>query len=148
MSLQFFSSAFDNNSVIPENYTCDGINVSPPLQISGVPENCKSLVLIVNDPDATIGSWTHWLLWNIDPSTTEIFENSIPLGSVVGLNDFKEIGWGGPCPPTGNHQYQFKLYALDTILEFETGASLEDIELAMIGHIIEQTEFNGYYSRS
>jgi Raf kinase inhibitor-like YbhB/YbcL family protein len=148
MSLQISSTAFENNSNIPEKYTCDGINVNPPLQIFNVPENAKSLALIVNDPDAPAGQWTHWLVWNIDPKTADIFENSTPLGSAVGINDFKEVSWGGPCPPTGNHQYQFKLYALDQLLHLEHGSTLEQLEDAMLGHVVDQAEYVGYYSRS
>lgn len=147
MSLHLSSPVFENNAAIPEKYTCDGINVNPPLVISNVPENAQSLVLVVNDPDAPAGQWSHWLVWNIDPTTTEIYENSTPIGAAVGLNDFKDIGWGGPCPPTGNHQYQFKLFALDAKLQLEHGATLCALEDAMLGHVIEQTEYNGYYSR-
>lgn len=148
MHLTISSSAFENNAPIPSTYTCDGLNINPPLQISGVPENCKSLVLIVDDTDSAQGHWTHWLLWNIDPTTTEILENSTPIGAVRGQNDFKDSGWGGPCPPTGNHQYQFKVFALDTLLELESGSTYEQLEDAMLGHVIEQAEYNGYYTRS
>jgi hypothetical protein len=147
MNLKITSPAFENNGPIPSTYTCDGINVNPQLEISGVPENCKSLVLIVNDPDSTAGHWTHWLLWNIDPNITTVLENSTPLGAVKGMNDFKDLGWGGPCPPVGNHQYQFKVYALDSLIELEAGSTHEQLDDAILGHVIEQAEYNGYYSR-
>lgn len=147
MVLKFTSPVFENNASIPEKYTCDGLNVSPPFNIEGVSDLAQSLVLIVEDQDADQGIWSHWLLWNIDPKTTEIHENSLPMGATVGMNDFKDIGWGGPCPPTGNHQYQFKLFALDTILHLESGSTKEQLEDAMLGHVIEHAELNGYYSR-
>lgn len=148
MTLLISSPAFENNSSIPSTYTCDGLNVSPPLEFSGAPENSKSLALVVLDTDAVTGRWIHWLVWNIDPTTTEVPENSKPLGSISGQNDFKDLGWGGPCPPTGNHEYTFVLYALDTVLELESGATFEQLEDAMLGHVIEKAEYSGFYSRT
>jgi Raf kinase inhibitor-like YbhB/YbcL family protein len=148
MSLKLTSPAFENNTEIPSKFTCDGINVSPPLLIEEAPVNTASFVLIVDDPDAPTGTWSHWLLWNIDANTTEIYENSTPLGATIGVNDFKDLGWGGPCPPTGNHQYQFKLFALDNTLQLEAGATQADLEEAMLGHVLEQAVLNGYYARA
>ncbi len=146
MSLSLTSQAFQNNETIPAKYTCDGINVNPPLEISGAPENTKSFVLIVDDPDAAAGDWVHWMLWNIPAPTTEILENSIPLGAKVAMNDFKELGYGGPCPQKGKHQYQFKLYALDVELDVdpETVESKQDLEIYMGTHIIDMALLNGY----
>lgn len=149
MVLKLTSPAFENNGNIPSQYTCDGINVNPPLIIEGVPENTVTLALIVDDPDAAGGDWVHWILWNIPPDTTEILENSMPLQAQTGVNDFKETGYGGPCPPTGKHQYSFKLFALSIPLVFENETvTKSDIDLEMQGHIIEMATLNGYYSRS
>lgn len=141
------SSAFGNNQNIPSKYTCDGDDINPPLAISDVPEGVKSLVLIIDDPDAPAGDWVHWTLWNIDPGTKDIAENSIPAGGVEGMTDFGKPGWGGPCPPTGVHHYQFKLYALDSELGLGTNAKKADIEKAMEGHILGQTQLVGLYQR-
>ena len=141
------SSVFENNGNIPSKYTCDGENVNPPLEISEVPENTKSLVLIVDDPDAPMGTWVHWTVWNISPKTTEISENSVPEGAVEGITDFGKPGYGGPCPPSGTHRYFFKLYALDTTLDLGSSAKAKDIEKAMEGHILDKAELVGLYSR-
>ena len=149
MALILTSQAVDNNGLIDPRYTCDGLNVNPPLSISGVPENTKSLALIVDDLDAMQGDWVHWVLWNIQPSCTEILENSVPLGAQIGVTDFKEYTYGGPCPPNGKHNYQFKLYALDTIFTSEEIkiVTKQDLELHMEGHIIEMAILNAFYSR-
>lgn len=136
--MKLTSPAFQNNAVIPARYTCDGENVNPPLTISEVPAGTQSLALIVHDPDAPRGNWTHWLLWNIDPATTSIAENSVPAGAVQGVTDFGSAAWGGPCPPSGTHRYIFTLYALDAKLDLS----------AMQGHILEEAELVGNYQRS
>jgi len=141
------SSAFKNNSNIPSKYTCDGENINPPLSISGVPENTQSLVLVVEDPDAPMGTFTHWTIWNISSQTTEIPENSVLTGATEGKTDFGRVGWGGPCPPSGTHRYFFKLYALDTKLDLVGGASKTELEKAMEGHILAGAELIGLYSR-
>lgn len=146
-SMQITSNAFEHNSEIPSIYTCDGQNISPPLQITSVPEGTQSLVLIVDDPDAPRGDWVHWLLWNIDPSITEIAENSVPANAIEGTTDFGSTGWGGPCPPSGSHRYFFKLYALDGLLDLAAVAAKADLESAMQGHILAQTELIGLYQR-
>ena len=142
------STAFQNNGSIPSKYTCDGSDINPPLVIENVPAGAKSLALIVDDPDAPMGTWVHWLVWNISPHTTGIKENDVPKGALSGLNDFKKQSYGGPCPPSGTHRYFFKLYALDSILSLSSGAKKADLEKAMKGHIISQSQIIGLYKRS
>ncbi len=146
-NMKITSPAFENNQAIPAKYTCDGENVSPPLGISGVPAGAESLVLIADDPDAPRGTWVHWLLWNIDSSTSEIAEGSVPPGAVEGATSFGKPGWGGPCPPSGTHRYFFKLYALDKKLEFPASADKAQLEQALEGHILERAELVGLYQR-
>lgn len=141
------SSVFANGENIPKKYTCDGVNINPPLTISEVPGEAKSLVLIVDDPDAPMGTWLHWSVWNIDPSTREIPENSIPTGAAEGETDFGTSGYGGPCPPAGAHRYVFRLYALDKILNLESGAKLRELKTATEGHVIDETRLTGIYER-
>lgn len=142
-SMKLTSTAFTGE--IPPVYTCDGQNINPPLSISEVPAEAQSLVLIVDDPDAPRGDWVHWLVWNISPATTEISENSVP--GTEGTTDFGEIGWGGPCPPSGVHRYFFKLYALDTSLDLPTSTTKADLLAAMEGHILVTNELIGTYQR-
>lgn len=141
------SPAFKNNEFIPVEYTCAGDNVNPSLQISDVPPNTQSLALIVDDPDAPMGTWTHWTLWNIDPKTVEIKENSIPVGAIQGVTSWGKPGYGGPCPPSGTHRYFFKLFALDTTLNLDSAAQVSDLYSAFQNHIIAQTEFMGKYKK-
>ena len=145
--MKIISSAFEQGQSVLPQYTCDGENVNPPLSISDVPENAQSLVLISDDPDAPAGVWVHWIVWNIDPKTTEIAENSIPSGAVEGTTSFGKTEYGGPCPPSGEHRYFFRLYALDTKLDLDSSADKAKIEAAMQGHILEQAELMGLYSR-
>ena len=145
-SMQISSTAFEHNQNIPSKYTCDGENISPPISISEVPEDTKTLALIVDDPDAPSKTWVHWLVWNIDPETSEIEEGSAPTG-LEGTTDFGRTGWGGPCPPSGTHRYFFKLYALDSELNLDSSATKEDLEAAMESHILEQTELIGLYQK-
>ncbi|NWF75542.1 MAG: YbhB/YbcL family Raf kinase inhibitor-like protein [Nitrospirae bacterium] len=145
--LKISSPVFKNNEYIPQKYTCDGMDINPPLLIENVPEKAKSLVLIVDDPDAPRRVWVHWVLWNIDPKTKEIKEDYILKGAIQGLNDFKKHDYGGPCPPSGTHRYFFKLYALDTTLNLSSNSTKSDLEKAMKGHIIEQTQIIGLYKR-
>jgi Raf kinase inhibitor-like YbhB/YbcL family protein len=147
-NMKISSSAFGHNQPIPPQYTCDGADQNPPLEISGVPDGTKGLALIVDDPDAPAGDWVHWLVWNIDPSVTEIAENSVPSGGVEGTTDFNRTGWGGPCPPSGTHRYQFKLYALDTPLDLNAKARKAELERAMQGHVLEQVLLVGTYQKS
>jgi Raf kinase inhibitor-like YbhB/YbcL family protein len=141
------SSAFANNATIPSKYTCDGDNVNPPLTFSGVPKEAKSLVLLVEDPDAPGGTYHHWSVYNIPPTTSGIAENSKPAGS-EGITDFGTAQYGGPCPPNGSHHYHFKLYALDTMLELSSKATFNEIQNAMTNHAISSSELIGLYSRS
>ena len=146
------SPAFKNNTAIPKKFTCDlpaqaGGNVNPHLSFSDMPKGTKTLALIVDDPDAPVGLWVHWMLWNISPDTAEIKEGSVPEGAVEGLTSFGRPGYGGPCPPDGEHRYFFKLYALDTELDLPATADKEVLEEAMVGHVLDKAELIGLYSR-
>ncbi len=143
-SIKVSSSAFASNGSIPGKYTCDGQNINPPLEFEGIPEEAESLVLIVDDPDAPTKTFTHWIVWNIEP-VAKIEEDSIP--GVEGLNDFKKIGYGGPCPPSGTHRYFFRVYALDKNLDLKAGAGRKNLENEMIGHIIAEGELMGKYRK-
>ena len=141
------SPAFVDNGAIPAQYTCDGRDVNPPLLIENVPAAARSLALIVDDPDAPAGMWVHWVVWNIDPKSVEIGENSVPPGAAQGKNDWRRNSYGGPCPPSGAHRYFFKLYALDTSLSLGAGTTKADLEKAMQGHVIAQAQLIGIYKR-
>lgn len=145
--LQLESFAFKHNKYIPEKFTCDGEDINPTLLIKNVPSGTKSLALIVDDPDAPVGTWVHWVVWNIDPNTSEIKENTVPKGAQQGVNDFRKHDYGGPCPPSGTHRYFFKLYALDTMLNLSSNTKKGDLEKAMKGHILEKAEIIGLYKR-
>lgn len=145
--MKLTSPAFENNQLIPQKYTCDGEDISPPLEVREVPKEAKSLVLIVDDPDASAGTWVHWVVYNIDPSVISIEEDTVPRGGVEVMNDFGKKAYGGPCPPTGPHHYYFKLYAVDKMLEVDSLANKEDVEMAMQGSILEQAELVGIYQR-
>jgi len=143
------SEAFDSGGVIPRKYGYKNGNLSPPLKISGVPENTSSLALIMDDPDAmgVVGKvWVHWVLWNIGPNVVELKENSIPSDCLEGETDFGEISYGGPAPPDKEHTYIFKLYALDQKLDADKGSTKKQIEEAMKNHIIAETRLEGKYS--
>lgn len=146
-ALSIASPAFSHGGMIPPKHTCDGADVNPPLSIGNVPENTKSLALIVDDPDAPMGTWVHWVMWNVEPGTEEIPENSVPKGALQGTNDFRKQSYGGPCPPSGTHRYFFKVYALDTVLSLAAGATKAKLENAMKGHVIGQAELVGRYKR-
>lgn len=141
------STAFQHNEQISRKYTCDGENHNPPLTFSKVPENAQSLALIVEDPDAPAKVFTHWLIYNMPSATIQILENQVPENCMLGMTDFGKTAYGGPCPPSGTHRYFFKLYALDSILDLPEGASKEEIEKKMQGHIIESAELIGLYKR-
>jgi Raf kinase inhibitor-like YbhB/YbcL family protein len=140
------SSAFHQGGDIPAKFTCDGGHTSPPLQITGIPSEAKSLVVIADDPDAPSGVFTHWLVWNIPPQTNSVAEGSAPKG-VHGTNDFGKSGYGAPCPPTGAHRYYFRVFALDRELALPSGAKRSQLEAAMKGHVIAQGELMGRYAR-
>ena len=145
-SISITSPSFQPGGDIPPKFTCNGTNVSPELQISSVPNEAKSLVLIVDDPDAPRGLFTHWIVWNVDSKTTRVAENSSPTAGVQGINDFGKRNYGGPCPPSGTHRYFFKIFALDTKLELKPGARRAELDTAMRGHILAQGELMGRYS--
>lgn len=156
MALTIASSAFTDRGEIPAKYTCDGQDISPPLSWSGVPSKAKSLVLIVDDPDAPDPkaprmTWVHWVLYNLPPTTSGLPEgvspSQLPAGTKEGLNDWGRTGYGGPCPPIGRHRYFFKLYALDTVLPDLGRPTKQALEKAMAGHILEQAELIGTYQR-
>jgi len=143
--LQLSSPLFENNGNFPVDCTCDGKEINPPLQIRGVPENVKSLALILRDPDAPSGTFYHWLVWNIDPNTKLIAADSIPEGAIQGLNSAHQNIYFGPCPPSGTHRYYFDLYALDIKLALPETTTASELIKAMQGHILAQTELMARY---
>lgn len=146
-TMQISSTAFENNNTIPKDYTCDGANINPPLNFANVPAGTKSLALLVDDSDAPAGTWTHWLLYNMDPSISGISEDSIPGDAVQGTTSFGTAMWGGPCPPSGTHRYFFKLFALDTVLETNQALNATKFSELINGHIIDNAELIGLYNR-
>lgn len=153
MNLNIKSPSFSQGQPIPTKHTCDAEDISPALQWNEVPEVAKSIALICDDPDAPMGTWVHWVLYDLPATETSLTENvekkeELPNGAKQGRNDFKKIGYGGPCPPKGNpHRYFFKLYALDIALNLKSGATKSDVENAMKGHIIAQGQLMGTYKR-
>lgn len=141
------SPVFAADGHIPPSYTCEGDDVNPPLVFSGTPPAAKSLALIMDDPDAPMGTWVHWLVWNIRPETAGIQEDSVPQGAVQGKNDWHRNDYGGPCPPSGTHRYFFKLYALDAFLDLPAGTAKKELERAMEGHIIARAVLVGLYKK-
>ena len=152
-TMQLTSTAFAEGQAIPSKYTCDGQNVSPPLSWTGAPAGTKSLALIIDDPDAPSGTWVHWLVYDLPDTARDLPEGLpksqyIPGGAKQGLNDFKHLGYGGPCPPAGKaHRYYLKLYALDRVLELKPGATKKDIERAMEKHTLAEGQLMGTYKR-
>ncbi len=142
--MKLTSPSFKHNEMISRQFTCQGEDINPELNISGIPEGAKSLALIVDDPDAPRKTWVHWVVFDI-PVLDTITENSIP--GRQGYNDFDRNDYGGPCPPSGTHRYFFKLYALDTLLNLPEGTKKEDLEKAMEGHILAQAEIIGLYKK-
>ena len=152
MTLQLTSSAFSQGDPIPTKYTCDGDDVSPPLAWGDPPEGTASFALINDDPDAPVGTWVHWVLYNLPADARSLPEavpadSELPDGSRHGQNSWRRPGYGGPCPPGGTHRYFFKLYALDTALDLPSDANKEEVLKAMEGHILGQTELMGVYTR-
>jgi len=145
--LTITSSAFINNGKIPIEYTCKGKGIGPALKIENIPPQTQSLVLIMDDPDAPIGVFTHWLIWNIAPDTSEIKENSVPVNAVVGLNSRGENKYTPPCPPSGTHRYFFKIFALGTTLNLPRETSQKQLEEAINEHIIDSGELIGLFNR-
>jgi Raf kinase inhibitor-like YbhB/YbcL family protein len=152
-SMQITSTAFSEGAQIPPKYTCEDRNVSPPLKWSGVPKGTRSLVLIADDPDAPAGTWIHWVMYDLPQDSEELAEDtpkseSLSNGAKQGMNSFRQLGYGGPCPPPGKaHRYFFKLYALDTVLNLKPAASSKDVERAMEKHVLGEGHLMGTYKR-
>jgi len=142
------SPVFKDSESIPVKYTCQGDNISPPLKIEGVPMDAKSIVLMMDDPDAPAGIWDHWIIWDINPTTSDIQADSVPRGGIEGLNSFRKTTYSGPCPPSGVHRYFFKLYALDKLLGLQPISGKNDVLSAMDGHILAETKLLGTYKKS
>lgn len=150
MSLKLTSPAFQHEGLIPHRYSKDGGNISPPLAWTDVPQETKSLALILDDPDAPSGMFVHWLVYNIPPASAELAEDlpatpSLPGDILQGSNGFGDLGYGGPKPPSGTHRYFFHLYALDIKLKLPSGASREELDRALQGHILEEAQLMGRY---
>lgn len=150
--MKLTSSAFAEGGRIPPQHTCDGADVSPALEWSGAPEATKSFALICEDPDAPAGDWVHWTVYDLPPTSTGLPEgvpstDDIPGGGRQGRNDFRRIGYGGPCPPGGTHRYVFALYALDRMLRLSGGAAKKEVRAAIRGHVLAEGRLTGKYSR-
>ncbi len=146
--MQLSSPAFDDGEPIPEKYGYEADDVNPPLEITDVPDDAASLALVMDDPDAREPAgkvWDHWVVWNVDPDTTEIPEDWDASGAVEGTNDYGGTGYGGPNPPDKRHEYQFQLYALDTTIDLDSGATKEDLEERMPNHILAEAGLSGTY---
>jgi Raf kinase inhibitor-like YbhB/YbcL family protein len=142
------STAFTEGGTIPRRYTCDGEDVSPPLSFSGVPSGTKGLAVLVEDPDAPHGTFTHWVVWNAPPSHTSWPAGQLPRGAAQGRNGFKKNGYGGPCPPKGQrHHYVFSAYAADRTLDLKSGASADAVKRALTGHALASGHLTGLYGR-
>lgn len=152
MTIKVTSTAFQDGGMIPSKYTADGANVSPPLKWEVVLEGTQSIALINDDPDAPMGTWVHWIMWNIPPDKMELPENvptdqKLADGSCQGITDFRQPGYGGPAPPSGTHRYYFKVYALDTKLVLSTSSTKAQLVKAMEGHILAEGQLMGKYKR-
>jgi Raf kinase inhibitor-like YbhB/YbcL family protein len=152
MAIKVVSSAFQEGGMIPADYTCDGKDISPPLSWSGVPEQAVTMALICDDPDAPLGTWVHWVLYNLPASVRELPagvppDERLANGALQGRNDFRRLGYGGPCPPGGTHRYYFKLYALDKALDLKPGATKKELLKAMEGHVLAEGQLMGRYKR-
>ncbi len=152
-NMKFYTPAFLNGSNIPVKFTCKGEDISPQLIWESPPEGTKSFAIIVDDPDAPMGTWVHWVIYNIPEKIRSLQEKIPPIselenGALQGINDFRNFGYGGPCPPPGKpHRYFFKLYALDTVLQLKAGATKKELLSKMKGHILEKAEFFGIFKR-
>lgn len=150
--MEIKSTAFENKGMIPERYTCDGEDISPPLEWYDAPDGTQSFSLICDDPDAPMRTWVHWVVYDIPPNINALPEHAPPEqeltnGGKQGRSDFGTIGYGGPCPPSGTHRYFFKLYALDSFVGLHPGATKEQLLKAMKGHILEKSTLMGKYRR-
>jgi Raf kinase inhibitor-like YbhB/YbcL family protein len=146
--LTLTSSSVTVDGSLEQEHTCDGAGTSPSLTIEGVPDHARSLALTLEDPDATAKKFTHWTLWNIDPKVHQIATGNPPNGATQGLNDFRRVGFGPACPPRGQHNYVFTLFALDTMLELPSNTTPDKLERALEGHIIAQTSLTAHYQRT
>lgn len=146
-NMQITSQVFAEGEYIPAKYTCMGEGINPPLQWSQVPADTKSLALIVDDPDATVGLFSHWVLWNISVRVSVLMENSVPTDAIVGSNSDSTNYYFAPCPPSGVHHYRFKLYALDLLLSLPVSAGQKDLEAAMEGHVLDQSQLIGLFKK-
>ena len=142
------SPAFENAQAIPSQFTCDGDDAHPLLNIRDVPESAQSLALIMDDPDSPTGTWVHWTMWNIDPTATQIAEGEVPEGAVEGQTTFDKTGYGGPCPGSGTHRYFFKLYAIDVKLRLSSEADKAALAAALEGHVVAYADLMGTYMRA
>jgi Raf kinase inhibitor-like YbhB/YbcL family protein len=150
--IKLTSTAFKEGEPIPRAYTCDGINISPPLEWSGVPKAARTLAIVADDPDAPGGTWVHWVLYNLLAENIGLVENlpvtdKLAAGGFQGTNDFQKLGYGGPCPPSGTHHYYFRIYALDSELPLKAGATKAELLKAIEGHIVMQGQLMGTYRR-
>lgn len=150
--MEIRSSAFEQGGMIPSKYTCKGNNISPPLSWKGAPEGTKSIALIADDPDAARGTWVHWVYFDIPNQVSHLSEDiskgkKPDRGGTQGMNDFHNVGYDGPCPPSGTHRYHFKIYALDTVLGLRPGASKKELLKAMEGHVLSEGALMGKFSR-
>ena len=151
-TMELNSSAFSQGRAIPSKYTCDGKDVSPPLTWTEAPPGTKSLALIADDPDAPMGTWVHWVIYNLPPATRQLLEEfptdgRLPDGTIQGKTDFGRTGYGGPCPPSGTHRYFFHLFALDTALSLPPASTAKQLKAAMQGHILAEAQLMGTYRR-
>ena len=152
MAITLTSTAFAEGAMIPRKYTCDAEDISPELSWSGAPQGTRSLALICDDPDAPVGNWVHWVIFNIPVDVTALpagvpADATLKNGARHGKNDFRKLGYGGPCPPGGTHRYYFKLYALDTVVNLESGSTKAQLLAAMQGHILAEGQLMGKYRR-
>jgi Raf kinase inhibitor-like YbhB/YbcL family protein len=152
MDIRITSPAFEDGGEIPRKYTCDDLDMSPPIEWTDVPEGTKTIAIVCDDPDAPMNTWIHWVIFNIPGDETRLPENVPPEkelanGAKQGMNDFHKVGYGGPCPPSGMHRYFFKIYALDTALDLPAGISKSHLMIAMEGHVLSQSHLMGTYSR-
>lgn len=152
MDIQITSPVFKDGGEIPKKYSCDDLDISPPLEWIDVPENTKTIAIVCDDPDAPMKTWIHWVIFNIPGDVTGLPENVPPEkelenGAKQGMNDFHKVGYGGPCPPSGTHRYFFKIYALDITLDLPAGVSKTHLMIAMEGHVISESHLMGTYTR-
>ncbi len=145
--MKITSPSFRENGMIPERFTCEEEDVNPSFQIYAVPLEAKSLAIMMHDHDAPSGDFVHWLIWNIDPEVGKISESMTPIGAQEGTNDFGEVGWGGPCPPSGMHRYEFHFYALSISIDLPSSGTKNDLRDLMDGYILDEASIVGLYKK-